>query len=364
MSKNPAIRSENCVLIRTLIADWAKVREKPFPYLRVGEHLAQCPTCLSWATALAYQPTEHYVRALSSRLSWVIGILGQSVLRAWSNNQNLRFDIVCVQDPETVKDRVSRRLSQCESYNPEMKKQVSEIRELMPDLDTGASPGGLEPYALARYFIETALAMAPQSPQRLKLLDQLGLVEFTQAVGEQRAGRRQQADRHFQQAKEYYRKVMAVGVQSYTDDADVNVGQGIDQVSARLSLAQVEYVQGGLSQPALQKAIELCVDARRLVGELGLAEEEFTRILSNLLICYLRLFLDHGRNAAYDQARQLARESCAKPAVARVFLKRWVAGGEDPELTQLLASPRVKDLSDYLALEAELVLHAGVVPVR
>ncbi len=364
MSKNPAIRSENCVLIRTLIADWARVKANPFPYLRVGEHLAQCPACLSWATALAYKPTEHYVRALNSRLSWVIGILGQSVLRAWSNNQNLRFDIVCVQDPETVKDRVSRRLSQCESYNPEMKQQVSRLRELMPDLDTGASPGGLEPYALARHFLKTALAMAPQSPQRLRLLDQLGIAEFTQAVGEQRAGRKQQADRHFQQAKEYYQQVMAVDVQDCTDAADVKVGQGIDQVSARLSLAQVEYVQGGLAQPALQKAIDLCVDAWRLVRELGLAEEEFTRIPSNLLICYLRLFLDHGRNEAYDQAQQLARETCANPAVARVFLKRWVAGGEDPELTQLLASPRVNGLSDYLTSEADRVLHAEVVPVR
>ena len=286
------------------------------------------------------------------------------MLRAWSNNQDLRFDIVCAQDPETVRDRISRRLSQCESFNPEMKEQVSEIRELMPDPATGASPGGLEPYELARYFLETALAMAPQSEQRLKLLDQLGIVEYTRAAGEQRAGRKEQADRHFEQAKEYYRKVMAVDVRGSTDAADVNVGQKIDQVSARLSLAQVEYVQGGLSRPALQKAIELCLDAKRLVTELGLVEEDFTRILSNLLICYLRLFLDHGKTEAYDRAQQSAKEACAKPAVARVFLKRWVVDGEDPELAQLLVSPRVKDLSDYLKLEAQRVLHAGVVPAR
>jgi len=348
----------------TSIADWAKVKGKPFPYLAVGEHLARCPTCLSWATAIAYQPTEHYVRALRLRLSRVISIIGQSVLRAWSNNQDLRFDIVCAQDPEAVRDSVSRRLSQCESYNPEMKKQVSEIRELMPDPATGAPPGGLEPYALARYFLETALRMAPQSEQRLKLLDQLGIAEFTRAVGEQRAGRKEQADRHFRQAKEYYRKVMAADVRGSTDAADVNVGQKIDQVSARLSLAQVEYVQGGLSRPALEKAIELCLDAKRLVAELGLAEKEFTRILSNLLICYLRLFLDHGKTDAYDQARQLAKEACARPVVARVFLKRWVVDGEDPELTQLLASPRVKDISDDLKLEAQRVLRTGEIPVR
>jgi tetratricopeptide (TPR) repeat protein len=364
VSKNPAIRSESCRLVRTLIADWAKVKGRPFPYLQVGEHLAQCPTCLSWATAIAYKPTDHYVRALRLRLSWVISILGQSVLRAWSNHQDLRFDIVCAQDPEAVQDRISRRLSQCESYNPEMKKQVSQIRELMPDLATGASPRGLEPYALARYFLETALAMAPQSEQRLKLLDQLGIAEYTRAVGEQRAGRKEQADHHFQQAKEYYRKVMAVDVRGCKDAADVKVGERIDQVSARLSLAQVEYVQGGHSLPALQKTIELCLDAKRLVAELGLVEEQFTRILSNLLICYLRLFLDHGKTEAYDRAQQLAKEADAKPAVARVFLKRWVAGGEDPELTQLLASPRVKDLSDYLKLEAQRVLHAEVIPAR
>jgi tetratricopeptide (TPR) repeat protein len=364
VSKSPAACSKSCVLVRTLIADWARVKGKPFPYLQVGEHLAQCPACLSWATAIAYKPTEHYVRALRLRLSWVISILGQSVLRAWSSNQDLRFDIVCAQDPETVRDRVSRRLSQCESYNPELKEQVSQIREVMPDLATGAPPGGLEPYALARYFLETALAMAPRSEQRLKLLDQLGIAEFTQAVGEQRAGRREQADRHFQQAKEYYQKVMAVDVLSCADAGDVKVGEKIDQVSARLSLAQVEYVQGGHSQPALQKAIELCLDAKRLVTELGLVERDFTRILSNLLICYLRLFLDHGQPEAYAQSQQLAQEACARPAVARVFLKRWVVSGEDSELTQLLTSPRVKDLSDYLKLEAQRALHAAAVPVR
>ncbi len=363
MAKNPAVRSKSCSLVRTSIADWAKVKGKPFPYLAVGEHLATCPTCLSWATAIAYKPTEHYVRALRLRLSWVISILGQSVLRAWSNDQDLRFDIVCAQDPATVRNRISKRLSQCESYNPEMKEQVSGLRELMPDLATGAPPGGLEPYALARYFLETALAMAPKS-ERLKLLDQLGIAEFTQAVGEQRAGRKEQADHHFQLAKEYYQKVMAADVRGSTDAPDVNVGQKIDQVSARLSLAQVEYVQGGLSRPALEKAIELCLDAKRLVAELGLAEKEFTRILSNLLICYLRLFLDLGKTEAYDQARQLAKEACAKPAAARVFLKRWVVDGEDPELTQLLASPRVKDISDDLKLEAQRVLRTGEIPVR
>jgi hypothetical protein len=350
----------------TLIADWAKVKDRPFPYLAVGEHLAKCPTCLAWATAIAYQPTDHYVRALRSRLSWVIGILGQSVLRAWSNNENLRFDIVCAQDSESVRGKVRRRLSQCESYNLELKQQVARIRELMPDPTTGAPPDGLEPYALARYFLETALAMAPKSEQRLKLLDQLGIVEFTRAAGAQSAGRRKEADHHFQQAKDCYRKVMESPQSSVqgSDAADVSVGEKIDQVSARLSLAQVEYVQGGQSEPALQKAVGLCLDAKRLVTESGLAAEKFTRIPSNLLICYLRLFLDHGRTAAYDRARQLAREVCAKPAVARVFLKRWVVAGEDPELTQLLASPQAKDLSDYLKAEAQRVLHAGATAVR
>jgi hypothetical protein len=361
VSTSPAIRAKSCSLVRTLIADWAKAKGKPFPYLQVGEHLATCPTCLSWATEIAYKPTDHYVRGLRSRLSWVISILGQSVLRAWSNNQDLRFDIVCAQDPEAVHDKIGRRLTQCESFNPELKEEAARVRALMPDLATGAPPTGVEPYALARYFLETALAMAPQSEQRLKLLDQLGIAEFTQAVGEQRAGCREQADRHFQQAKQYYQKVMAVDVRGCTD---AKVGEKIDQVSARLSLAQVEYVQGGQSQPALQKVIELCLEAKRLVTELGLVEEQFTRILSNLLICYLRLFLDHGKAAAYDQAQQLAGEACAKPAVARVFLKRWVVDGEDPELTQLLVSPRVKDLSEYLRLSAQRVPHAGVIPAR
>jgi len=362
--RDPAVQSPSCGLVMTLIADWAKVKDRPFPYLTVGGHLAKCPTCLAWATALAYKPTDHYVRALRSRLSWVIGILGQSVLRAWSNNEDLKFDIVCAQDSESVRGKVRRRLSQCESYNPELKQQVAKIRELMPDPATGAPPGGLEPYTLSRYFLKTALAMAPQSEQRLKLLDQLGIAEFTRAVAEQRAGRGEQADRHFEQAKECYRKVMTVDVRNRGDAADVKVGEKIDQVSARLSLAQVEYVQGGQSEPALQTAVELCLDAKRLVAESGLVEEEFTRIPSNLLICYLRLFLDHGETDAHGQARQLVEEVCAKPAVARVFLKRWIVDGEDPELTQLLASPRVKELSDYLKLEAQRVLPGRAIPVR
>jgi len=359
---NPSIRT-GCSSVRQTIADWARLKDGPFPYLQVGEHLAKCPTCLSWATAIAYKPTDHYVRALRLRLSWVISILGQSVLRAWSDNQDLKFDIVRAQDPETVRDRVTRRLSQCENYNPEMKRQVTELRELMPDPATGATPDGLEPYALARYFLHTALAMAPESEQRLKLLDQLGIAEFTRAVGEQRAGRKDLADYHFQEAKECYRKVMATDVRGRTDPAEVSVGERIDQVSARLSLAQVEYVQGGHSQPALENAIQLCLEARRMVTELGLVEEEFTRILSNLLICYLRLFLDYGRTEALDQARRLADEVCSKPALARVFLKRWVMDSEDPELAQLLSSPPVKDLSGFLRHEAEQVLQSGLVAV-
>jgi hypothetical protein len=363
MPDSQATNPKNCSAVRQTIADWAVLKDRPFPYLQVGEHLAKCPTCLSWATAIAYKPTDHYVSALRLRLSWVISILGQSVLRAWSNNQDLKFDVVRAQDPEVVRTRISQRLSQCESYTPELKKQVSEIRELMPDSATGATPDGLEPYSLARYFLQTALAMAPQSEQRLKLLDQLGIAEFTRAVGEQRAGRREQADYHFQQAKECYRKVMAVDVQGLADPADVSVGERIDQVSARLSLAQVEYVQGCHSEPALESAIQLCLEARRMVTELGLVEEEFTRILSNLLICYLRLFLDYGRVEAYDRAQRLADEVCGRPAVARVFLKRWVMDGEDPELTQLLASPRAKDLSGSLTREAQRVLHSEPAPV-
>jgi hypothetical protein len=344
------IHPRSCSFVRKLIADWSRTKNKPFPYLQVGEHLATCPNCLSWATAIAYQPTEHYVRALRQRLSWVIGILGQSVLRAWSNDQELRFDIVCAQDPESVRERIARRLSQCESYNTELKEQVSSLRELMPDPDTGTPPRGLEPYALARYFLATALQLAPQSGQRFKLLDQLGIVEYTRAVEEQRAGSRELSDRHFERAKEYYRRVMAGEGESGGPD---HVGEAIDQVSARLSLAQVEYVQGGHSRPALTRAIELCLDAQRLVRELGLAEEKFTRIPSNLLICYLRLFLDFGETGAYEDARRLAEEICARPAVARVFLRRWVADGDDEELTQLLASPAVGELALYLGREAQ-----------
>jgi hypothetical protein len=343
-----------CGFVRKQISDWAVTKEKPFPYLKVGEHLAQCPACLSWATEIAYQPSDHYVDALRLRLSWVAGILGQSVLRAWASDQDLEFDIVCAQDPESVRDRVRRRLSQCESYNREMQDGVSSIRELVPDPAAGVPRKGLEPYALARYFLESALAMAPQSGQRLKLLDQLGIAEYTRAIAEQRAGRAGTADRHFERAREYYRQVMAAEDDPGSEDA--GAGWRIDQVSAHLSLAQVEYVQGGQSEPALEKAVALCLDARRLVREAGLGEEKFTRILSNLMICYLRLFLDYGRADALETARRLAVETCARPAVARSFLRRWVTAGEDAELTQLLAAPRVGELTGFLNREARRVL--------
>jgi hypothetical protein len=362
--ESPVAGSSSCGLVRNLIADWARDKSRPFPYLAAGEHLAKCRSCLSWATGIAYQPTEHYVRALRLRLSWVIGILGQSVLRAWSNDDGLRFDTVYAQDPEAVRERIGKRLVQCENYSPELKEQVEKIRELMPDPVTGEPPEGLEPYTLARYFLETAVRLAPESGQRSKLLNQLGLAEYVRAVGEQRAGRREQADRHFGRAREYHREVMAAGVRSRPDPEDAGTGEKVDQVSARLSLAQVEYVQGEQSRPALEAAIGLCLDAKRLVGELGLAEEKFTRIQSNLMICYLRLFLEHAVVEALGQARQLAEEVCARPAVAPIFLKRWLVDKEDPELTQLLESPRVKNLSDYLKGEARRAPGAEAVALR
>jgi|GEM_PF-3264296 hypothetical protein len=132
-----------------------------------------------------------------------------------------------------------------------MKEQVSQIRELMPDLATGAPPGGWEPYALA-----------PQSEQRLKLLDQLGIVEFARAVSEQRAGRKEQADRHFQQARDRYQQVLVADGGDGDRARELKIGEKIDRVSARLSLAQVEYVQGEHSPAALQKAIDHCLGAR------------------------------------------------------------------------------------------------------
>ena len=117
------------------------------------------------------------------------------------------------------------------------------------------------------------------------------------------------------------------------------------------------------SEVSLHKAIDLLFEARRLVAEqchcepapgaaTGLAEADFTSIYSNLLICYLRLYFDHGIKEGLAQAGLLAREICASKELGPAFLTECIREGADPELTNLLDKPEAGELASYLRQQA------------
>ena len=118
-------------------------------------------------------------------------------------------------------------------------------------------------------------------------------------------------------------------------------------ISARINLATTEVLQGRFSEVSLHNAINCLYEAKRLVTDLGLKESDYPNIVDNLLICYLRLYLDHGVANAYDQARQLAREICDTPELGPLFLKEFIQESADPELSQLLKSEKVRELADW-----------------
>ena len=111
-------------------------------------------------------------------------------------------------------------------------------------------------------------------------------------------------------------------------------------------------MQGHYSEVSLHNAIAKLYEAKRLVPELGLKESDYPNIVDNLLICYLRLHLDHHVAGAYEQAQQLAKEICDTPELGPLFLKEFIKESADPELSQLLQAAPVKELADWLKQQA------------
>jgi hypothetical protein len=376
-STNEAIGAAlSCRLVKQLISGWAGTKDRPFPYLEVGDHLTTCLNCLAWSTEIAYRPADRYVRALRLRLSEVLGYLGASLLAAWSQNQEvkIRFSV----EPESLHQAQNKALKLLRRYggfSSETRAEAERIREMIPHVHRSSlclpaprsasiahrsSPllATLEPYELVRYFFQTAIRIAPLADNHLSRLVNLGIAENYRALSEQRAGgelahREARADAHFQKAREYLEQVIATG-----DQRKALLPSPADQdalISARITLAGTEVQQGRYSEPALHKAINLLYAARRLVTGFGLDEANYPEIFDNLLISYLRLFQEHGIQSALAQAQELAQEICALPLLARVFLQEYVMDNADIELTQLLSAPSAERLLFYLKQQARQV---------
>ena len=150
-----------CELVKQLITEWSRTRERPFPYLKVGDHLASCTSCLAWSTEIAYHPGDHYVRSLRLRLSEVLSYLGSSLLAVWSNDQDVKIRF-CV-EPGSLPDVRKRALGFLRRYagfNPETKDEAARIRQMIPNSGKGAVMALLEPYELTRYFFQAAYEAA------------------------------------------------------------------------------------------------------------------------------------------------------------------------------------------------------------
>ena len=223
----------------------------------------------------------------------------------------------------------------------------------------------LEPYELVRYFFATALDLAPAGEQSLSLLVNLGITENYQALNERRAGHEDRAAQLFQSARDFLGRVLKVDARDFraeTAPAGTPLARDVPirpreadrtaLVSARINFAGTEVQQENYSEPSLHKAVNLLHEAARLVPELGMRPDEFTAIYSNLLISYLRLFLDHGLAEGLTQAQRLTDEVCAQPALAKSFLDDCIRERSDPELSRLLDAPQVKDTAACLHEQA------------
>ena len=341
-----------CELVRQLIREWARTRERPFPYLQVGAHLTTCTSCLSWSTGIAYQPADHYARSLRLRLSRLLNYLGCSLLAVWSGNQDVKIRF-CV-DPEGLPETRARALeflARYESFNDETRREGERVRQMVAHTGRDSVLAVLEPYELVRYFFRTALQLTRLTGERLDLLVNLGIVENYQAQSERKAGHESAAGIHFNEAREYLNRVIAVDERRYRARSGTE-SEKTALVSARINLAGTEVQQGSYSEVALHKAVNLLFEARRMAIDLGLAETDFTSIFSNLMISYLRLYLDHGISEGFAQARALAEEACGSADLGPVLLRECVLENADPELTRLLQQPRVSALASFLHAQA------------
>ena len=272
----------------------------------------------------------------------------------WAADQDVKVRF-CV-DPESLPEARTRALgflTRYEGFSTETRQEGGRIREMIPHAGAESVLAALEPYELVRYFFQTALQIARKSSERLDLLVNLGIVENYQAQIERKAGHEAAATEHFRRARDYSAQVIAVDVRRYRNASARADSDRTALVSARINLAGTEVQQEEYSEVSLHKAIGLLFEARRLIAELGLAEADFTSVFSNLLISYLRLYLDHGIAEGYQQARKLAQEACESPELGPVLLRECILQDADPELTRLLKAPGVAELAGYLKLQAE-----------
>ena len=348
----------SCQLTKQLIRDWAQDKAQPFPYLQVGEHLKDCVSCLSWSTDIAYRPGDRYVAALRLKLSEVLTYLGASLLAVWSNDQDVKISF-CLAPESVPKVRAAalKFLDRYQGFSHATARDAGQVREMIRHADAGSSLARLEPYELVRYFFATALELAPESEQHLSLLTNLGITESYQALNERRAGHDAQAANHFQAAREHLGNVLKVDVREYKGTARATRESDKSAlVSARINLAGTEVQQENYSETALHKAVNLLLEATRLVSDLGLRPDEFTAIYSNLLISYLRLYLSHGLAEGYTQAERLAEDICAQPGLAEAFLTDCIRQPSDPELSRLLAMPQAQGLAAFFQDQTQSIL--------
>jgi hypothetical protein len=294
--------------------------------------------------------------ALRLKLSDVLGYLGSSLLAVWSSDQDVKISF-CV-EPEKmprVREKALKFLTRYQGFSPATARESGSVREMIRHVTEDAIPervpiglARLEPYELVRYFFTTAFELAPPGEQSLSLLVNLGITENYQALNERRAGHEDLAAQHFLAARDFLGRVLKAGSRRQGAGGRESEADRTALVSAHINLAGTEVQQEDYSETSLHKAVSLLHEAARLVPELGLPPDEFIAIYSNLLISYLRLFLDYGLAEGLTQAQRLTEEVCAQPALARAFLDDCVREQADPELSRLLAAPRVKDLSARL----------------
>jgi hypothetical protein len=347
-----------CSFVRRLVQQWSENRDRPFPYLEIGDHLTHCLSCLVWSTGIAHQPADEYLSALSLRLSDLLTYLGESLLAVISGAQETRIRFAYQPEELTAARGMALQfLGRYESFSDAAKADAERIRGMVAHADSGSPLVALEPYELVRYFFQTALALSTAGDKNLSVLVYLGITENYQAMSERRAGHDAAAGDHFNEARACFRRVLAVDPRQYKGTASGTAEFDKSALAtARVNLAGTEVQQDSYSKAALSRSVELLEEARRLVFELGLPPVDNTAIFSNLLISYLRLYLDHSDPAAYEEAGRLAREIVAAPDLARAFLAECVRQQADPELAELLAKPEAKELADYLNQQTSAIL--------
>jgi len=343
-----------CSVVREMVARWAQTRDRPFPYLEVGDHLTRCPDCLVWSTTIAWEPGGHYLAGLKLELNELLACLGESLLALVSSGHatGIRFEVRPDALPAARAGALGF-LKRYRSFSTEAGAEAERIQQVVVRAEPETGPVTLEPYELVRYFFQTALDVAPDSERRLSLLVYLGVTENYRALAAQQRNLSKSAAVHFGLARGYFGRVLAHDPRQYKGTATATAACAKSAlVAARVNLAGTEVHESGYSEAALRRSVALLNEARALVAGLALPGSEHTAVYSNLLISLLRLQLDHSQTDAQAEAWRLAEEIGRQPGLAQAFFREWLEENADPELTELLARPEVSDLAGFLRGQA------------